>query len=80
MDDIGLPDPRISHHSWRHTWKQAARVSPVDEELHDIISGHAPATVGRSYGPGAPIDILAVEMAKIVFPAFPLLGSPQPNS
>jgi hypothetical protein len=52
----------------------------VKEELHDVISGHKNASVGRSYGSGAGIEPLAREMAKIVFPAFPDLPVPSTRS
>lgn len=73
MDAHGLTDPTITHHSWRHTWKRAARQSEVKEEMHDVISGHKGQAVSRSYGEGADVDALAVEMAKITFPAFPAI-------
>jgi integrase len=75
----GLTDPSITFHSWRHTWKRRARATEgLKEELHDIISGHkAPggnvSAVGRSYGAGAEVDVLAGEMARIEFPEFPVL-------
>lgn len=73
MDKHGLTDPSITHHSWRHTFKRAARQSDVKEELHDVITGHTNASVGRSYGPGADVEPLVREMAKITFPAFPAI-------
>jgi integrase len=73
MDAHGLCDPAITHHSWRHTWKRAARASSVKEEMHDVISGHKGRTVSRRYGEGADIEPLAREMARISFPSFPAL-------
>ena len=75
-DERGLDDPAITHHSWRHTWKRRARSSEVKEEMHDIISGHKPVTIGRVYGAGAEIEDLARDMALITFPAFPPLPGP----
>jgi len=71
MDKHDMPDPTITHHSWRHSWKRCARESPVKAELHDVISGHAPQTVGGEYGRGAAIEVLAKNMALIEFPVFP---------
>lgn len=73
MDKHGLTDRGITLHSWRHTWKRAARQSDVKEEMHDVISGHKNSSVGRAYGEGADVEALAREMAKIVFPAFPAI-------
>lgn len=75
MDAHGLSDPAITHHSWRHTWKRAARASSVKEEMHDVISGHKGKSVSRRYGEGADIEALARDMAKISFPSFPQLPS-----
>lgn len=74
MDNLGLNDAQITHHSWRHSWKRRARASPVKEEMHDVISGHKGiASVGREYGEGADIEDLARDMALIEFPVFPAL-------
>jgi len=75
MDVHGLPDPTITHHSWRHTWKRRARESDVPEERHDVITGHAPATISRGYGKGVSIEVLAKDIASITFPSFPELPS-----
>ncbi len=45
-------------HELRHTWKEAARVSPIKKEIHDIITGHAPATVSDKYGGAKPDELL----------------------
>jgi hypothetical protein len=34
-------------HELRHTWKEAAQISPIKKEVHDIISGHARTNMGR---------------------------------
>jgi len=73
MNAMGLTDPSITHHSWRHTFKRAARQSDVKEEMHDVLTGHRGSTVSRQYGQGADIEPLARDMAKIVFPTFPAL-------
>jgi hypothetical protein len=35
---------------WRHLWKLLAERAGVPERLSDYITGHAPASEGRSYG------------------------------
>lgn len=47
---IGLDQRWTDFHSFRHTWKTAARGAELTEEFHDEISGHDSASVGRSYG------------------------------
>lgn len=47
---IGLDARWTDFHSFRHTWKTAARGAELPEDYHDEISGHDSASVGRSYG------------------------------
>jgi integrase len=49
---LGITDPELSpNHAWRHTFKaQGCRCGMREKEL-DAIVGHAPASVGRAYGP-----------------------------
>ena len=55
---LGITDPELSpNHAWRHTFKaQAARVG-MDERYSDAITGHSPATTGRSYTKPIPEDL-----------------------
>ena len=49
--DIGLKDPELSpNHAWRHTFKATGFRCGISEKVLDAIVGHAPASVGRSYG------------------------------
>jgi integrase len=65
---LGIIDPELSpNHAWRHTFKAQAARSGIDVRYNDAITGHAPATVGQSYG--APIaEDLAKAMKK--FPRY----------
>ncbi|MFC7050702.1 site-specific integrase [Emcibacter nanhaiensis] len=49
----GLNDRRKVFHSFRHTFKDACRQAGIDEAVHDALTGHAGATVGRRYGSGS---------------------------
>ena len=65
---LGITDPELSpNHAWRHTFKAQAARSGIDARYNDAITGHAPATVGQSYG--API---AEDMAEALkkFPRY----------
>lgn len=74
MKGEGLDDPRKVFHSFRHTWKRAARMSDAKEEVHDLISGHKDGnSVARSYGRGVDLMTLKAAMDLIDFPAFPSL-------
>lgn len=44
------PELRPSH-SWRHTWKIAAKRAGIEEIDRDAVCGHEPASVGQDYTP-----------------------------
>lgn len=47
---LGVKDPEVSPtHAWRHTFKQRAARNDIAENVHDEITGHAPASEGRKY-------------------------------
>jgi integrase len=46
-------------HELRHTWKEAARISPIKKEIHDIISGHARTNMGDWYGGASSSELVA---------------------
>ena len=62
---ICLNDPRKVFHSFRHTFKDACRAAGIEEAIHDALTGHAASHVGRSYGQGFPLSVLAEAIAKI---------------
>ena len=66
--DLGITDKRKTFHSFRHGWKDAAR-AVMPEEHHDAITGHSNGSVGRSYGRGVPLKVLAESMARISYAA-----------
>jgi integrase len=48
--ELGITDPEVGPtHGWRHTFKAKAARYGIDDGFSDGITGHAPATVGRSY-------------------------------
>jgi integrase len=65
---IGLDQRWTDFHSFRHTWKTAARGAELPEDYHDEISGHDSASVGRSYG-RIPIRVLKRALDKVRFDA-----------
>lgn len=49
--DVGIADPNVQpNHGWRHTFKTRALSAGMPERIADYIQGHAPRTVGRTYG------------------------------
>jgi integrase len=63
---IGLDQRWTDFHSFRHTWKTAARGISMPEDHHDEISGHDNASVGRSYG-RIPVKNLKTWLDRIKF-------------
>lgn len=46
-----VKDPNVApNHAWRHTFKQKGFEAGIQEKVLDAICGHAPASVGRTYG------------------------------
>jgi integrase len=59
--EIGVKDKHLSpNHAWRHHFKHIGRRFEPNDTLLDYICGHAPATVGRSYGEPALKDMARV--------------------
>ena len=57
------------NHGWRHRFKTIGRAAGIDNAMLNAIDGHAPETVGDSYGDTV-VEAQAKAMAKI--PWFPL--------
>src|SRR5271163_3397370 len=60
-------DPRKVFHSFRHAFKSACRAARIEEELHDALTGHTTASVGRRYGGGVPLEVLAEAIARVSY-------------
>ncbi len=64
-----VPDERVApNHGWRHRFKTVGRSAGIDNALLDHITGHAPASVGNSYGEFE-IETQVAAMAR--FPRYP---------
>ena len=63
---IGLDERWTDFHSFRHTWKTAARGTGMPEDYHDEISGHDSVSVGRSYG-RIPVPTLKKALDRVRF-------------
>ena len=63
----GVTDKRIAPmHSLRHAWATAARAVMPEEHRH-ALGGWSGGGVGRTYGAGVPLKVLAESMAKVTF-------------
>lgn len=72
LNHLEIADRRKVFHSFRHEFKSACRRAQLIEEHHDSLTGHANRSVGRQYGEGVPMAILAEAMAKISYPGLDL--------
>ncbi|CCH47797.1 site-specific integrase [Pseudodesulfovibrio piezophilus] len=59
-------------HSFRHAAKDGFREGDVAEDLRDELMGHAPRTVGESYGSGSSIKRLSEGMSRLTYPGLDL--------
>lgn len=50
-NDVGITDAAVQpNHGWRHTFKTRAIDAGVPERVADAIQGHAPRSIGQTYG------------------------------
>jgi integrase len=58
LGSVGLQDPRLVFHSFRHGFKDALRRAMIEERIQDAIMGHEPEHVSSDYGLGyAPAEL-----------------------
>ncbi len=66
--ELGIKDPEVGPtHGWRHLFQQIADRVGIAEKISDRITGHAPASTGRKYGP-ATVEDMAEALKK--FPRY----------
>ena len=63
-----VSDPRVApNHGWRHLFKTKGREAGIEDSVLDAICGHAPTSVGGSYGE---VSLKAKRDAMAKFPRF----------
>ena len=67
LDEIGLSDPELVFHSFRHTGKRAIR-GKAPGEIVDLLFGHADGSVSSKYGRGADMRTLHDAIGKVGYP------------
>jgi integrase len=67
FDAIGLSDPELVYHSFRHTVRRVLR-GRADRDLVDLIAGHSDGSVGSKYGRGAALEPLRDAIGLIDYP------------
>ncbi len=63
--DTVSTDPRLVFHSFRHTFKDLCRDVDIPQDVHDQLSGHAPANEGGRYGFGRAVARLSQHLEKL---------------
>lgn len=69
MEVVGLTDPKLVFHSWRHGVEDALRDSGAQPYVIDAIVGHADNTMGGKYGKGVSLSVLADAVANMKLPS-----------
>jgi len=59
LDKVGLKDPALVFHSFRHTAEDAFRNALLPQYVIDRVIGHAGQNVSDGYGEGASLEICA---------------------
>ena len=67
----GLDSPQLRFHSTRHSFKSACRDAGVPEDVHDYLTGHVTASVGRRYGLGPSLTVLSEWISKLSYEDVP---------
>jgi integrase len=71
VDERGVKDPRKAPlHSLRHLFKDRCRAAGLSEELHDALTRHSGGSVGRRYGLGPNLTVLADALGRVELPEF----------
>ncbi|MGR6327990.1 DUF6538 domain-containing protein [Sphingomonas sp. XXL09] len=73
--EVGITDPNVQpNHGWRHTFKTRAIDAGIPERVADAIQGHAPRSVGQSYGA---VSLQAKRNAIEAMPRFTFVNGPR---
>lgn len=68
MDHVGLTDPSLVFHSFRHGVEDALRDAGHQQYLIDRIIGHADPTMGGKYGKGVSLEVMSNAVAGMKLP------------
>lgn len=75
--DRSVKSEKLSFHSFRHCFQDAARAARIPKEIMEALSGRDEGGTGAKYGDGYPVEILNEEICKIVYDSVRLLPLPQ---
>ena len=72
MDRVGLPDPSLVFHSFRHGFRDACRDADIHDETADALGGWASINQGQKYGNRGKVPNLHRALKKIGYGDFRL--------
>ena len=72
LDTVGVKRPKVSFHSFRHTFEDACRACGVPHDVMNALQGHAQGGMADRYGGQYPLPPLVEAMRKLGYPELPL--------
>ena len=72
LDSVGLTQPSLVFHSFRHGFKDACRLAGVDSETSDALGGWAARGQSAKYGKRGMVPVLYRALIKVDYPGFSL--------
>lgn len=72
LDSIGLSDPALVFHSFRHTWTDAARASRMPDRVQDALAGWEVKGQAGKYGNVQALPTNLTHLAEVHFGGFAL--------
>jgi integrase len=81
LDTVGLSDPRLTFHSFRHTFKHFSRLCCIPKAVLDQLVGHESGEVGDAYGgEDYPIEPLIDGVKRYQLPFLDFAAENQPKA
>lgn len=80
MDSIGLSDPSLVFHSFRHGFRDACREADIAEETAHALGGWATVNQGQRYGNRGAVPLLNRALRKVSYGKFRLQSATPPTN
>jgi integrase len=72
MDSVGLSDPALVFHSFRHGFRDACRMADLAEETAHALGGWATVNQGQRYGNRGAVPLLYRALKRVTYAPFSL--------
>lgn len=67
LKGLGLKRDKLTFHSFRHTFEDAARLARIDHAIMNALQGHSAGDMSDRYGGQYPLTVLNDELQKISY-------------